>query len=273
MEIVLVGKAGCGKSSSGNTIFDKKVFPISSWFTGTKTSMRESRTVGRRKIHLVDTPGLDTAHLFDELNLITQGKIYVFLLVIQLGKFTDEQKKAVEKMENMFGERVREFTMILFTHGDKLKTPIHRFITDSAALQQVVKNYGYRYHVFNNNSQSQTQVTQLFGEIDQMWTVIQKRKYCFENPCGKNDLIKDAINKEVKVGAKRGAIVGVVIGGLAASEILAGGAIITPGAAAGMVAAPVVLGLGVGVVVGAAAGVIKGTATGVSTAVSRWWNG
>uniref|UniRef100_A0AAY5L004 AIG1-type G domain-containing protein n=1 Tax=Esox lucius TaxID=8010 RepID=A0AAY5L004_ESOLU len=157
MEIVLVGKAGCGKSSSGNTIFDKKVFPISSWFTGTKTSMRESRTVGRRKIHLVDTPGLDTAHLFDELNLITQGKIYVFLLVIQLGKFTDEQKKAVEKMENMFGERVREFTMILFTHGDKLKTPIHRFITDSAALQQVVKNYGYRYHVFNNNSQSQTQ--------------------------------------------------------------------------------------------------------------------
>ncbi|RXN08321.1 GTPase IMAP family member 8 [Labeo rohita] len=95
---------------------------------------------------------------------------HVFLLVIPLGRFTQEEKDAVKMIQEMFGEKSRMYTMVLFTRGDDLRgTTIEDFIEANDSLQYLVHQCGKRYHVFNNNeTKDQRQVSALLDKIDCM---------------------------------------------------------------------------------------------------------
>ncbi|KAI4885345.1 hypothetical protein NFI96_015581 [Prochilodus magdalenae] len=95
---------------------------------------------------------------------------HAFLLVIKVGRFTEEEKKAVEWIQKNFGEDASLFTIILFTHVDQLKgKPLGDYIRESRDLLRFVDGCGGRYHGFNNDSkQDQEQVMQLLKKIDVM---------------------------------------------------------------------------------------------------------
>uniref|UniRef100_A0A3B4HBZ6 AIG1-type G domain-containing protein n=1 Tax=Pundamilia nyererei TaxID=303518 RepID=A0A3B4HBZ6_9CICH len=170
LRLVLVGKTGVGKSSSGNTILGKDVFRAA---TGSQQEKLFQRTIS-----VVDTPGLfDTTMSEDAvkreiskcINMSAPGP-HAILLVIRVGPFSAEERDAVKKVEEIFGEGAWRYTMILFTHGDKVKAEFDRMLkTAGTELQEVLRKAGNRYHVFNNlRANDRGQVLDLLKKVDKM---------------------------------------------------------------------------------------------------------
>lgn len=79
------------------------------------------------------------------------------LLVLQLGRFTDDEQGILEKLENKLGWKIRESTIVLLTHGEDLKENLEQFINASVPLRNIVTLCGGRYHLFSNSSKDTKQ--------------------------------------------------------------------------------------------------------------------
>lgn len=130
-----------------------------------------------RKVAIIDTPGLfDTNFTQEEvlrrikmcISLSSPGP-HAFLVVLQLGRFTKEEKDTVSMIQTTFGEEAADYTLILFTHGDQLgKQSIESYISESADLLELIRKCHNRYHVFNNEVKDLEQTRRLMDKIDKM---------------------------------------------------------------------------------------------------------
>lgn len=183
IRMVLLGLPGVGKSSSGNTILGLQTqsdrFKSDCDFTSvTRETVSKSAQVEGRRVTVVDTPGITgegwaPKKLFEQIMKSIEAAApgpHAFIFVVKLDRISKADEKLFELLPKLFDRDAPKYSMVLFTHGDKLEGGnIDAKIRGSSAVLTLVSKCGNRFCVFNNRQTgNRLQVRHLLDKISEM---------------------------------------------------------------------------------------------------------
>ncbi|XP_019624508.1 PREDICTED: GTPase IMAP family member 8-like [Branchiostoma belcheri] len=174
LHMVLIGKSGVGKSSTGNSIIGKEVFKVATVAASVTTKcnfhIRAFKNADS-KLSVLDTPGLFATHtspnneeiqkMIEELcKMLTvfYDGIHALILVISgMSRFTEEDNNTLKIVQQIFGERFLDHTIVLITGKDGLKSSKEEYLESTPpTLRDILNKCQERCIFFDNVTKDAT---------------------------------------------------------------------------------------------------------------------
>lgn len=115
---------------------------------------------------------LELGKVQQETQFSSPGPHASLIIIIKVDRFTEEEKKTVDLLKQLFGEHLEKYVMILFTHKELLKEhnkTIDEFLQDcDPDLKNLVRKCGSRYLSLDNKSAGYQRVKELIRKIEVM---------------------------------------------------------------------------------------------------------
>ncbi|KTF98230.1 hypothetical protein cypCar_00036424 [Cyprinus carpio] len=122
---------------------------------------------------------LDLDSLTDQL--VNENEIIAFIFFVRLGQLTDADKMGLEWLQRVFGDRVLQFVMILFTYESQEESDsIIDDLKKDSTLEQLLKKCGGRFHTCSKKMNNQSEMSDLMNRIENLFTDNKQQSYTSE---------------------------------------------------------------------------------------------
>lgn len=165
-----------------------------------------------KKLVVVDTPGLFDTNRTEEEILVDMTKWFCFvspeihsiILVVQVGRISDEEQKMIAFLIRVFGDDLKDFLVVVFAKKERLEDgdiTIDDFIEtidSSSNLRKLIDQSKGRYTAIGNNGREEDraqEVKHILSMIDEIKG--KDGKHCYSNEVFHHRVL-EALKKTIK---------------------------------------------------------------------------
>lgn len=169
----------------------------------TKRCSTADRELDDKMLIIYDTPGLfDTRvdhnvtkqEICRAVTQIAAPGPHAFLVVIQAGRFTDEEQQTVQRINDMFGEEAGKYCILIITREDDLKydeVSIEKYIESSTEpFKSLLNQCQKRFLAVNNRAERDERE----GKVRQLINIVENMLCENQSPFYTNNMFKQAEN-------------------------------------------------------------------------------